>query len=58
MLGMVRVVKRVELAVAKMKNTGANIKHVFTSLYVEEKEKDNKLPLHEVSCVVDVCAKD
>ena len=24
---------------------------------VEEKEKDNKLPLHEVSCVVDVCAK-
>ena len=25
---------------------------------VEEKEKDNKLPLHEVSCVVDVCATD
>ena len=56
-LGMVRVVKRVELPVAKIKNTGANIKHVFTSRF-GRKEKDNKLPLHEVSCVVDVCAKD
>ena len=51
------MVKRVELAVAKMKNTGANIKHVFTSR-CGRKEKDNKLPQHEVSCVVDVCATD
>ena len=25
---------------------------------VEEKETDNKLPQHEVGCVVDVCATD
>ena len=24
---------------------------------VQEKEKDNKLPLQEVNCVVDVCAE-
>jgi hypothetical protein len=36
---MVRVVKRVELAVAKMKNTGANIKHVFTSRCGRERER-------------------
>jgi hypothetical protein len=39
MLGMVRVVKRVELAVAKMKNTGANIKHVFTSRCGRKRER-------------------
>ena len=32
------MVKRVELAVAKMKNTGANINHVFTSRCAKKRE--------------------
>ena len=39
MLGMVRVVNRVELAVVKMKNTGENIKHVFTSICAKKRER-------------------
>ena len=38
-LGIVRVVKKVELAVAKMKNTGSNIKHVFTSRCAKKRER-------------------
>ena len=45
---------RVELAVAKMKNTGSNVKHVFTSRCEEKREKDNNQTLQEVDLVVEV----
>ena len=46
--------KRLELTVAKMKDTGLNIRHVFTSRCEKKrrKEKDNNQTLQEVDLVV------
>ena len=30
---------------------------MYSPQFVQEKEKDNKQPLQEVNCVVDVCAE-